>query len=388
MTNPNPWPSIENLSKWYASTTKSAEDIGMNHPIALQGRRREEIFVYAYEKVDGTNLGIKCDGTIYGRRTKVADGARSYQNVPLGKHNIPPYDTTLAKVKSSLVSLEQVVTTKLPPNNKKAPELILYGELVCIPERYGYEDRGMKSKWLCFGGILVFDDSNANSNTAQEVFSSLAKKGFLVHRRGAEIVLNMNPTLQSLLEDNGIECPRFVDQGTLKDVCLRQKGLMMKSQLEGLVITGENFITKWKIGDEDESSGLSDLKSLLAEKKVRDEDEDDVDGKRALIVDIELTNCLIEVAGNKTKEKGMKKKKVVNNDYDDDILSKAIISAYSKYDALDTYFSNNDVNTIINALVKELVDDLGASSKGQLRCINKFVGSAIGNAYKKWKNAK
>lgn len=383
MENPSPWPSIGNLSVWYAD--KIFHHGGTN-------RKRFSIHqtVYAYEKIDGTNLGIQCDGRLYGRRYKLEEGSTSYQRIPLGDHNMPSQQT-VQSIKVSLIKLliendddeEDISSINVNDINVDASQLLLYGELLCNPERYGYRERGLESKWLGFGGVLTLCD-NSNRELAAKVSIMLSKKGFLTRIYNNKVVLRLNPTLNKLLNDNGIDCPALLDQGPLKDVCLRQKGVMIESKLEGLVLIGMNFMKKWKIGVEDESKGLVKLTNAL------DSIRETADNDKASNMDIPLLSCLIEVAGNKGGKNNRQKSKNTKSThevYTEFVLSKATASAMSKYDAIETYFvrGGEGIKWIKCALTKEVANDLGATSCHETKHIETYIQRLLGTRIKLWK---
>ena len=375
--NPNPWPKIDNLSVWYAKTVN--DDLLYNEQ---QEQQHLQQFVYAYEKLDGTNLGICCGGVRYGRRFMIQDGATTYQRVPIGNHNLPSQQT-VQSIKASLIksllvgnndSNDNNDDISLPSDIDDMSQLVLYGELICNLDRYGYDKRGIGSKWLCFGAMLTIH--NDSSRIADQISIGLSNRGYLPGISGnlltKNILLRLNPTLESTLEEYGIDCPVLVDQGLLKDVCLRQKGIMMESNLEGLVLTGEAFMKKWKTGVEDESSGLSKLTSILTAFEHIATDDDVLKSRG---VDALLLRCLTEVARN-----GSKVAKTVEVDtYEQRVLDRATISALSKYDALSSYRNKGRKwkKWITNAIVKELIDDLGATSTDEIECIQRYTEKSL-----------
>jgi len=169
---------------------------------------------------------------------------------------------------------------------------------------------------------------------------------------------------------------------------LSKKSLMMENNIEGLVLTGQGFLQKWKTGYEDESKGHDELCRVVKKSKVI------LDLAR---IDIEFAQLLKDISGNRSKPsrdevKAAKEKrrgKEHANDglylYSQKILNAAMESALTKYDALDIYFARNERSVIADCLRKELLDDLNAVTKAETKAVDKFVNRQIGLAFGKFK---
>jgi len=115
-------------------------------------------------------------------------------------------------------------------------------------------------------------------------------------------------------------------------------------------------------------------------------------GPRICGVDLEFTECLREVSGNEDRSEGTKKAKrakgakaKATGPYEEGVLQSALSSAASKYDTLESYFERGEGREIKGLLMKEVVEDLGASSQEELRYVNAAVGKFVGKAYGAWK---
>jgi hypothetical protein len=141
----------------------------------------------------------------------------------------------------------------------------------------------------------------------------------------------------------------------------------MNDGMEGVVLTGdEGSLFKWKTSIEDESETHSVLCSLMRDYSPT--------VLKIAGVDVDLVQCLIDVAtkkpnatprkGKVSKPKRGAPKKAV---HDEAMLETALVSAMSKYDALDVYFDRGDRSTIISLFKKELVEDLVAATSEEIK---------------------
>lgn len=377
--NPAQWPSIDNASVWYASLCDYRRRCLFRPAILIQRWwRKQPLFpvkrvprsgwtaaclklrrplvpyehVYAYEKLDGTNLGVSDCGKVYGRRYRVVDN--KYQGVPLT--DIPAMDT-VKRVKEMLR-----LKIGLPG---EMPGIILYGELMCQPKKYEYIKREMSHSWFCFG--LVFCKLPPPSD---QLTTRLRDHGFFVSR-GASITIRMNPVLAELLTSAApsMKIAPLVDEGTLPELCARLKPVMMGNDMEGVVLSGPQTIMKWKNGQEDGSTGAERL--ICASTPP-------VDVLTMMGIDTVMLECMRDVACNRVKRVG-KGKKVVK--YESYTLSMAIGSALSKYDSPEVYFKRGEAKIIKDALIEEVVADLLATTKEEIKCVTKEVSNFIASEY-------
>lgn len=409
--NSDPWPSFDNLSVWYAERSfRRIKDLTVVaiciqrwwkrncgkqptklYPILLEERlesvrisvsrlsSRDSILsqhVHAYEKLDGTNFGVRCDGALFGRRREIT--GQTYQNVCLT--GVIPTPSIVEAVKRSIgqcIGYEEAAL----------PMLVLYGELMCNPGRYDYEKRGMGKKYMCFGAMFVpylMGDESIAASAALNL--ELQNNGLLATMapESGRIRLLLNDKLAEMIIAANVECVPLVDQGPLRELCLCNKELLMASQIEGACLTGQSFLQKWKTGCEDESKGHSLLCSLL--------DSETEEVLNTAGVDQALLRCLVDVAGNKpaeakrqrkTKKTGSTKEQV----YSAESLDKALISAMSKYDALEAYFERDEMSAILSLLETEVREDLAATTVEETKCVTKAVRKRVGKAYGSWKRS-
>eukprot|EP00820_Chromera_velia_P021812 Cvel_30316.t1-p1 / transcript=Cvel_30316.t1 / gene=Cvel_30316 / organism=Chromera_velia_CCMP2878 / gene_product=hypothetical protein / transcript_product=hypothetical protein / location=Cvel_scaffold4302:9238-9941(+) / protein_length=234 / sequence_SO=supercontig / SO=protein_coding / is_pseudo=false len=99
--------------------------------------------VYVFEKLDGTNVGVDDRGNVFGRRQVVQKGATEYMHTSL--KCLPSLD----QLTGVFGKLMDILLKDQPPS--VVLRGALYGELMCNPGRYGYEEKGFARRWFCFG---------------------------------------------------------------------------------------------------------------------------------------------------------------------------------------------------------------------------------------------
>lgn len=418
-TNPAPWPSFGHVGVWYAGVcSQRISDLTVPtiflqrwwrqhslprvhqklYPIVIGKRaynvkdtatrifelRGDEdktlsMKVTAYEKLDGTNLGVRCDGAVFGRRLRV--NGDSYQKVVL-KDAIPT-PSAVNTVKSSIAS-----TIRLGGfgTDDKMPMLVLYGELMCNPRKFGYEERGMARKFFCFGA--VFDTECKNVDKSDALCGVLNRHGFVATvASGSKIRVRMNDKLSELVQAQGIACAPKLDQGLLREVCFRlEETLKRNGELEGVVLNGDNgCLFKWKTKSEDESKGYDLLCSLT--------DSHSLKTSKLANVDVEFIGLLKNIAKKEaTAAKGSKRSQPKKQNttkqevYDKSTMERALASAMSKYDALEVYFERGEMPAILEILKKESFEDLRPCTEEEEKFIARAVGKKVGLLYGKWKS--
>ena len=354
--------------------------------------------VFAYEKLDGTNLGVRCDGAVFGRRQQVIhheNNNNSYHHIPL--EGIIPNTHQIHKVKvhatrSAFLPAAADQKKLLLFNNNF--QLIIYGELMVNPGRFGYDERAFAKKWIAFG--LVFQNKKQDLVLSEAVTCKLSSAGFLATMAPVcgKITVRLNPKLARILNDAGIATAPLLASGPLCDVCLNQlqETLMQNDALEGVVLTGQDLLVKWKTGKEDNSQGYQMLTGLMEDYSTT--------VLQVAGVNEELLFCLKQVAGNRSgaaavrqserKENCRKNKTKIcaGGPYDIMDLERELQSAMTKYDTLGMYFAQDKMGSIIEFLIQELKQDLGASAPDEMKCIERYVKKVVGKAFGAWKRFK
>lgn len=158
----------------------------------------------AYEKLDGTNLGVRCDGAIFGRRLQVFED--SYQRVSLV--GAIPAVSSIEGVKSSILETVSQHTSDTDQN----PKLVIYGELMCN-DRYDYDRRGMFGQFYSFGAVLNCS-SCWSDDRVDAVADELIQNGFIATiGESGKLRLRMNEKLSAIIRVEGIECAPLLSSG-------------------------------------------------------------------------------------------------------------------------------------------------------------------------------
>lgn len=330
----------------------------------------------AVEKLDGTNLGVRSgDGAVFGRRYRVTED--TYQNVPL-KGTIP-----------SAKQVTAIKETMVGDAGGNSIELMLYGELMCNPNKFDYSQRSMGHRFYCFGAVL---DAGLEAEQRNSVFAELREKGLVPFDSGnGRIRVVMNDAFGKLIRQHGVDSAPMMDEGPLRELWFRVKDTLLKDGMEGVVLSGDDgALYKWKTSVEDESKTHQQLSSLLK------------DHSKLILelvgVDIPLVLSLIDVSQKKPEnetsinrvkrgsKKDVKKKDKKPNVgvYDNITMQHAIVSAMSKYDSLEAYFAKGERDTILACLQLEVIEDLGASTTKEVKFIQKTISKEVGLAFGRW----
>jgi len=361
--------------------------------------------VEAYEKLDGTNLGVRCDGAIYGRRYRIHSD--TYQRVRLS--GAVPTVVQVIAIKHEISNLlftygnERTDTSYKTENEAQIlllPKLVLYGELMCDLRKFSYNARFKDCNFFCFG--VVFDPLLSEDSDTVIPFEDMAGLCQRLNNCGlnAEIApesgrirVVLSEELHSIVRLAGVQCAPTLDKGPLREVCIRLKQTLLSDGMEGVVLTGKQCLFKWKTSFEDESKGHSMLSGILT--KYSEETLEFVG------VDISFLKLLMDVATSRSKPRAIRKEEKMTQrlqqkqyasakspgPYTISDLEKAMNSATSKYDALDACFDRGERDVIRHDLKKEIVNDLNAVQEEERKCIDSFVNKFVGAAFGKWKKS-
>lgn len=412
-TNPAQWPSFENWSVKYAEHARRRFHL-LEAPVTLlqrwwrqrnvprprqrlypiilgkrahsvryccaELRKEEELLskhVWCFEKLDGTNVGVRCDGALFGRRLQISGD--SYQRVPL--LGALPDTSIIVHVKERLLSATNAAVSD-------AVNLLVYGELMCNPGRYSYDRRDMGKRWYAFGAVI--QTHKIEPAMAEQICTALVSDGFLstMSPDASKITIRLNDKLSDLFVEHAVPCVPFLTSGSLKDVCTSLKERLLKTELqEGVVLTGDEFMAKWKTSLEDESKGNALLTSLLRDYSETAFELCGVDrAMMELLVDVSRRDNVKDTRQSSSSAKAVMKKtrKSVPAAFEDDILEAALHSAQTKFDSVESYFARDARNEIISLLLDEVVNDVVAKTPEEMACATTFVKKQVGVAFGKW----
>ena len=160
---------------------------------------------------------------------------------------------------------------------------------------------------------LVF----SSISSTDEFVEALRLNGFFAYRKSSdEVHIHLNPRLTELVGavDSSLRCTPLVGEGELRGLCLEQKDTKKQLGMEGMVLSGSGILHKWKTGKEDESRGGQMLGAIVSIPP---------NVLRLVGIDVEVANCLHDVLANQSTTPAK--------------IERALQSALSKYDSLDTY---------------------------------------------------
>ena len=156
--------SLKNLSEWQMLSRARLEDqlCGPTSCVAVS------------EKLDGTNLGLRDDGCLVGRRISVPSSSDTYHKVdvrPVRAYNIAAFSARIRAASPSLASA-----------HAEAARVVLYGEAMCNRTLYKYADAGHAGHWRVFGAVIDFTLSTDGAPLVDvcECVKELAQAGFVL----------------------------------------------------------------------------------------------------------------------------------------------------------------------------------------------------------------
>jgi hypothetical protein len=332
----------------------------------------------AHEKLDGTNLGVRCDGAVFGRRFRIHE--KTYQGVPL-EDTIPCFQQVLG-IKHRMLNFQEYIffDTTL---------LTLYGELMVNPNKFDYSRRSMGHKFYCFGAMISIDEPT--EQICRDLEARLRKRAFNFHRianhnnedgNGRAVYrVMLNQAFRKMLSEESIHSTPMMGIGSLREVCLDLKHIMMNDGFEGVVLTApiEGKFYKWKTSVEEKSGchkKLSNISQSYSSFVL------DLAG-----VDLDLLQCLIDVATPKERIDTVGQK-CVSESFTARDLDVAYESALTKFDSLHAYFERDQQWIIIKYLQEEIYMDLSAITRKDQKIVNNFVKNRVMAVYKTWQKSK
>ena len=333
--------------------------------------------VSAVEKIDGSNFGIDSDGRLFGRRTELGFSFKTFKGCDVEKLR----DFDVIGIHKELSTYLNPANMNFDNNDNTLKNVRLYGELSCYPELYKYKKRGLDCKWHCFGILLNV------SGKASEWVKILVSKGFAVSHNKNIILLLSNKKLYKLLDKYSIPHLKIKYQGTLRNLIINKEKWMKKHSGEGFVVTlthdkdtiPTSSLIKWKQSQEEQFSGIKELKQLLSLYNKNNNKNSNKNGNKNNNIDnkfkksllnikdlltpelINLFRILLDVASNKVDSSNSQN--IISND----LINKAIKSAETKYDNLESFINKSSkkkkstldvVKTYGKLIKKEVLKDI------------------------------
>jgi hypothetical protein len=202
-------------------------------------------------KYDGTCFGKMNNGELVGRRLVLSEHCQEYMHTSTK----PAHRCDGAALARSL---EEICGVKIN-------RLCIWGELMCNPNFYGYRQRGLADKWICFGVVVAFDEAHeaiSRRLTAQELAHSL-------NPNGVQVRLLLCPALRRLLADvAGCDVAEAPFAGLSHAEVVAQAAESLRCGLnEGLVLVfqhseGAASMRKWKNSAEGATARVKEARLL------------------------------------------------------------------------------------------------------------------------------
>lgn len=254
---PLPWASIDAYPEWVVNQISNYADA---EPGDQAGARRalehallERPLCAGTVKYDGTCFGKLDTGELVGRKQLLGIYCDEYQQTSTASAascNVAALRDTLSELLS--VSLSQVC---------------VWGELMCNPGYYGYRERGLASKWLCFGVVAALDGPVDDQRLCRQLNSNGFAYSF--NSSSGKLRLLCCPVLRQLLQTRaGCDAvdDLFPGHSHAEMVASAAAGLS-KGTNEGIVVVftradGQASLRKWKNSSEGASARKNEVQLL------------------------------------------------------------------------------------------------------------------------------
>ena len=234
------WPEASNVLS-ISTTEQLSEQLRINPVVTIS------------EKLDGSNILLSSDKWIASRRVILVENMckNEWSKTKFNHSDI----SNLKKFSTALDSIKNELAERLCRSDF---EIFVYGEWLQYrtastqQDRFKYEERGFKTKnFYAFGMAVHFQKELAKSETIEieKELETLFKWNLMRTQKPLRfIIINFDKNLQIFLQGKGFECVPWLGQGQLLDV-LKNKDFvdrLLKQDIEGFVLTGENLLWKWK----------------------------------------------------------------------------------------------------------------------------------------------
>eukprot|EP00930_Biecheleria_cincta_P048339 TRINITY_DN33663_c0_g1_i1.p1 TRINITY_DN33663_c0_g1~~TRINITY_DN33663_c0_g1_i1.p1 ORF type:complete len:464 (-),score=102.77 TRINITY_DN33663_c0_g1_i1:121-1512(-) len=303
-----PWASIDAYPEWVAAVLdtflNASPEEHTNARRHLENKLLKMPLCSASVKYDGTCFGKMDNGELVGRKHVLGTLCENYMRT----------STTAASTCDARAlrrTLAELLGVTIGP-------LCIWGELMCNPNFYSYADRGLFSKWICFGVVAELDLGNQTS--PDEMSAKITQVTERLHDNklaynvspSGRLRLLLCPVLQRMLQDiAGCEVAEDAHPGlTHAEVVARGAAELRDGNNEGLVLAffsceGDHkaSLRKWKNSAEGGSVALRHA-NLLRERLVRCQDlveDGQLDGQ---VVDMLTTMIAVAEAQTNPSKKG------------------------------------------------------------------------------------
>lgn len=224
------------------------------------------------EKLDGSNVCVSTSGWIASRRQIIIE---DINKVDLSKKKFA--GLPLTSLKEVYLRLKEAGIEAAKELTVREVEVLLYGEWLqrgtatSYEDRFDYEIRGFKPGQLYAFGLgfhFGLDLEEQEKKDFEEKIRALLGWGSIQTQQPSRFfIVGFNEKLHEFLKSNNIQRVPYIKEDLVSSI-LTDKSLvyrLKRREVEGFVITAENFIAKWKFFEKgDKTSQLGAIAALKA----------------------------------------------------------------------------------------------------------------------------
>jgi hypothetical protein len=336
--------------------------------------------VFATEKLDGTNVAKDDTGQLYSRRLKIGAEESHFQKTPLA--SVRSADITRFRASLCLAGGFEEASLSL---------CLVYGELMCNPQYYDYNHRGLSGQWRIFGSCLLI-----RPNLLEDVLESLTNRQFAaIKLNGDTIQILPCEALFGVALASGLQVsPVVASDKPLAQIVLENKNSMKKGELEGIILTifsrkfGYNLL-KWKGAHEPQTTALTKVtqaqRKLGSENEGAEEVRDMLEHMRDILADT-TENVHLQQTGENVKKQHVRIIKKVKNPSvkylsaeDRKIIVDGSYHSMKKFDFAENYERESYISLLAAEVRRHFIEEKNipddfTDSDNVIKFINATVG--------------
>ena len=235
--NSRPWPKIENVVEFESLKDALSENVIVS------------------EKLDGSNLSVSSDSIVASRRVEIARKGENLQDINFGGQSLKNIEKVIngaEAIKRSLSFLDKgaIVTVY--------GEFLISGTATSKSDKFNYIPRGYQP-----GHFYAFGLGIHNCSDFAQVKHDLIQREFILMETpcNTECIVALNSKLHELLSKNGIWTIPYMEMDLIS-VFTQIKDLLLKDEIEGVVININGKSVKWKSREIHSKSRLEKLEKI------------------------------------------------------------------------------------------------------------------------------
>ena len=284
---------------------------------------------------------------MYGRNKLISGSTKSYQK------------TDLQCVKNvDVAPIKKAFADSIGIDESKLAKFVLYGELMCNI-LYDYKKEGLDKTYQVFGAMVKVEEDQVD-----EVYSKIHAAGYSVcmDEENHNMQIGFNTRFFELVSKtfNVKTVPLVGQYKSIYEAVKANQEWMLKGMGEGLIVTTDKTIHKWKIGAEMNSSNIGLLDTVLDMLK---DDAGFLAPNHAEATELFKIMRAIQVSTAMVKPANP-----------DDEYQAAVKSAMTKFDAPDKFEYNQYVELIRKECLSDIqIDDTKQAKTLHLKMVEKHL---------------